>query len=74
MPADSSRCNFRQGAWNRVRTRDHDGFKAHEVDAVTLSCADSRDVGSISGLMAQLAPFILAEPGADTEPFMLQEL
>ena len=57
-----------------MRTRDHDGFKAHEVDAVTLSCADSRDLASISGLMVQLAPFILAEPGADTEPFMLLEV
>jgi len=28
----------------------------------------------ISGLMAQRVPFIVAELGADTDPFMLQDL
>jgi DNA invertase Pin-like site-specific DNA recombinase len=31
----------------------------------------SRDVAFISGLMAQKVPFIVAELGADTDPFML---
>ncbi|WP_457939801.1 recombinase family protein [Mesorhizobium sp. 10J20-29] len=31
----------------------------------------SRDVAFISGLMAQRIPFIVAELGADAEPFML---
>ena len=31
----------------------------------------SRDVAFISGLMAQRAPFIVAELGADADPFML---
>ncbi|MGH6924609.1 MAG: recombinase family protein [Propylenella sp.] len=31
----------------------------------------SRDVAFISGLMAQRVPFIVAELGADTDPFML---
>ena len=31
----------------------------------------SRDVAFISGLMAQRVPFIIAELGADADPFML---
>jgi DNA invertase Pin-like site-specific DNA recombinase len=31
----------------------------------------SRDVASISGLMAQKVPFVVAELGADADPFML---
>jgi DNA invertase Pin-like site-specific DNA recombinase len=31
----------------------------------------SRDVAFIAGLMAQRVPFIVAEPGADADPFML---
>src|SRR5215472_310769 len=31
----------------------------------------SRDVAFISGLMAQRVPFIVAELGADTDPFVL---
>ena len=31
----------------------------------------SRDVAFISGLMAQRVPFIVAELGADADPFML---
>ena len=31
----------------------------------------SRDVAFISSLMAQRVPFLVAEPGADADPFML---
>src|SRR5712672_715882 len=34
-------------------------------------CRLSRDVAFISGLMAQRVPFIVAELGADVDPFML---
>ncbi len=34
----------------------------------------SRDVAFISGLMAQRVPFIVAELGADADPFMLPPL
>ena len=41
--------------------------------AVVVSKLDrlSRDVAFISGLMAQRVPFIVAELGADADPFML---
>src|SRR4051812_7138853 len=44
-------------------------LKAH----VLVSKLDrlSRDVAFISGLMAQRVPFIVAELGADADPFML---
>ncbi len=47
---------------------------AHKVDAaVMVSKLDrlSRDVHFISGLMAQHIPFIVAELGLDTDPFLL---
>jgi hypothetical protein len=34
----------------------------------------SRDVGFVSGLMAQRVPFIVAELGRDADSFMLQPL
>jgi hypothetical protein len=34
----------------------------------------SRDVAFIAGLMAQRVPFIVAELGADADPFMLPYL
>lgn len=38
---------------------------------VAKLCQLSRDVVFISGLMAQRVPFLVAELGADTDPFML---
>lgn len=38
---------------------------------VAKLCRLSRDVAFISGLMAQRVPFIVAELGADADPFML---
>jgi DNA invertase Pin-like site-specific DNA recombinase len=38
---------------------------------VAKLCRLSRDVGFISGLMAQRVPFIVAELGSDADPFML---
>ena len=35
-------------------------------------CCLSRDVAFISGLMANRVPFIVAELGADADPFMLR--
>jgi DNA invertase Pin-like site-specific DNA recombinase len=48
--------------------------KAGKVKApviVVKLCRLSRDVAFISGLMAQRVPFIVAELGADADPFML---
>ena len=44
-----------------------------ETCTVLVSKLDrlSRDVAFISGLMAQRVPFIVAELGADADPFML---
>ncbi len=47
---------------------------AHRVKApvvVAKLCRLSRDVAFISGLMAKRVPFIVAELGADVDPFML---
>ena len=47
---------------------------AHRVKApvvVAKLCRLSRDVAFISGLMAKRIPFIVAELGADVDPFML---
>jgi DNA invertase Pin-like site-specific DNA recombinase len=41
------------------------------VTVVAKLCRLSRDVAFISGLMAQRVPFIVAELGADADPFML---
>jgi DNA invertase Pin-like site-specific DNA recombinase len=45
--------------------------KAEAPVLVAKLCRLSRDVAFISGLMAQRVPFIVAELGADADPFML---
>jgi DNA invertase Pin-like site-specific DNA recombinase len=45
--------------------------KAKAPVIVAKLCRLSRDVAFISGLMAQRVPFIVAELGADADPFML---
>lgn len=45
--------------------------KARGAVVVAKLCRLSRDVAFISGLMAQRVPFIVAELGADADPFML---
>jgi DNA invertase Pin-like site-specific DNA recombinase len=45
--------------------------KAKVAVVVAKLCRLSRDVAFISGLMAQRVPFIVAELGADADPFML---
>jgi DNA invertase Pin-like site-specific DNA recombinase len=45
--------------------------KAKAPVAVAKLCRLSRDVAFISGLMAHKVPFIVAELGADCDPFML---
>src|SRR5471030_2595000 len=45
--------------------------KAKAALVVAKLCRLSRDVAFISGLMAQRVPFIVAELGADADPFML---
>src|SRR5271155_4287440 len=45
--------------------------KAKQAVVVAKLCRLSRDVAFISGLMAQRVPFIVAELGADADPFML---
>lgn len=45
--------------------------KAKGAVVVAKLCRLSRDVAFISGLMAQRVPFIVAELGADADPFML---
>jgi DNA invertase Pin-like site-specific DNA recombinase len=45
--------------------------KAKAPVLVAKLCRPSRDVAFISGLMAQRVPFIVAELGADADPFML---
>jgi DNA invertase Pin-like site-specific DNA recombinase len=45
--------------------------KAKAAVVVAKLCRLSRDVAFISGLMAQRVPFIVAELGADADPFML---
>jgi DNA invertase Pin-like site-specific DNA recombinase len=45
--------------------------KAKAPVVVAKLCRLSRDVAFISGLMAQRLPFIVAELGADADPFML---
>ena len=45
--------------------------KAKASVVVAKLCRLSRDVAFISGLMAQRVPFIVAELGADADPFML---
>jgi DNA invertase Pin-like site-specific DNA recombinase len=45
--------------------------KARAPVVVAKLCRLSRDVAFISGLMAQKVPFIVAELGADADPFML---
>ncbi len=45
--------------------------KAKVPVVVAKLCRLSRDVAFISGLMAQRVPFIVAELGADADPFML---
>jgi DNA invertase Pin-like site-specific DNA recombinase len=45
--------------------------KAKAPVAVAKLCRLSRDVAFISGLMAHKVPFIVAELGADADPFML---
>ena len=45
--------------------------KATVPVVVAKLCRLSRDVAFISGLMAQRVPFIVAELGADADPFML---
>lgn len=45
--------------------------KAKAPVIVAKLCRLSRDVHFISGLMAQRVPFIVAELGADTDPFVL---
>jgi hypothetical protein len=51
------------------------GVSQHLVACRTLVvaklCRLSRNVAFISGLMAQRVPFIVAELGADADPFML---
>jgi DNA invertase Pin-like site-specific DNA recombinase len=45
--------------------------KAKAPVVVAKLCRLSRDVAFVSGLMAQRIPFIVAELGADADPFML---
>jgi len=45
--------------------------KGKQAVVVAKLCRLSRDVEFISGLMAQRVPFIVAELGADADPFML---
>jgi DNA invertase Pin-like site-specific DNA recombinase len=45
--------------------------KAKASVVVAKLCRLSRDMAFISGLMAQRVPFIVAELGADADPFML---
>ncbi|MCK1496081.1 recombinase family protein [Bradyrhizobium sp. 188] len=45
--------------------------KAKAPVVVAKLCRLSRDVAFISGLMSQRVPFIVAELGADADPFML---
>jgi DNA invertase Pin-like site-specific DNA recombinase len=45
--------------------------KAKAAVVVAKLCRLSRDVAFIAGLMAQRVPFIVAELGADADPFML---
>jgi DNA invertase Pin-like site-specific DNA recombinase len=45
--------------------------KAKAAVCVAKLCRLSRDVAFIAGLMAQRVPFIVAELGADADPFML---
>ncbi len=45
--------------------------KGKAAVVVAKLCRLSRDVAFISGLMAQRVPFIVAELGADADPFML---
>jgi len=45
--------------------------KAKASVVVAKLCRLSRDVAFISGLMSQRVPFIVAELGADADPFML---
>jgi DNA invertase Pin-like site-specific DNA recombinase len=45
--------------------------KAKAPVVVAKLCRLSRDVAFISGLMAQRVPFVVAELGADADPFML---
>ena len=45
--------------------------KAKLAVVVAKLCRLSRDVAFISGLMAQRVPFIVAELGADADPFMI---
>jgi len=45
--------------------------KAKGAVVVAKLCRLSRDVAFISGLMAQRVPFVVAELGADADPFML---
>jgi len=45
--------------------------KVKAVVVVAKLCRLSRDVHFISGLMTQRVPFIVAELGADADPFML---
>jgi DNA invertase Pin-like site-specific DNA recombinase len=45
--------------------------KAKIAVVVAKLCRLSRDVAFISGLMAQRVPFVVAELGADTDPFIL---
>jgi DNA invertase Pin-like site-specific DNA recombinase len=45
--------------------------KAKVPVVVAKLCRLSRDVAFISGLMAQRVPFVVAELGADADPFML---
>jgi DNA invertase Pin-like site-specific DNA recombinase len=45
--------------------------KAKGAVVVAKLCRLSRDVAFISGLMAQRVPFVVAELGADTDPFLL---
>jgi DNA invertase Pin-like site-specific DNA recombinase len=45
--------------------------RAKAAVVVAKLCRLSRDVAFISGLMAQRVPFVVAELGADADPFML---
>ena len=53
------------GAFGRHREAAVQRFADQKLDRL------SRDVHFISGLMAQRVPFIVAELGADADPFML---
>ena len=54
-----------QAALARLEQGDADGLVVAKLDRL------SRDVAFIAGLMAQNAPFIVAELGANADPFML---